>query len=95
MSAKTIKLNTDKCFNCGEAPVYHKDTSMGVNCSDCKPGQMCDNCTEDAEFPHVVSHQATGCPFGFIARHTSKSRAVKLWRDEQSKNQGKKMLLMR
>lgn len=88
---KNIKIHGEKCFNCGESPTYYKDTSMGVDCSDCKPGKACENCAEDAEFPHVVTHQATGCPFGHVARHTSKSKALKLWRDEQNKNRGKKI----
>lgn len=84
-----ITLTQLKCFNCKTSPVYYKDTSMGVDCSDCADGDMCDGCAEDLEFPHVVAHEETGCPFGLYARHTTKSKAVALWRDDQERRRRK------
>ena len=84
MSNEKTTIHKIKCFNCKKSPVYYKDTTMSINCSDCIDGEMCDNCADDAEFPHVVEHVEQGCPFGHIARDTTKSGALSLWVGRQN-----------
>lgn len=71
-------LYGNKCFNCGENPVYYLDTEAGKGCST----PDCEECELDKENPHVVMHSNQGCPFGNEVHHASKKEALRHWKED-------------
>ena len=79
------KLHRHKCFNCKQSPEYYFDDTQGENCSSCTDNELCDDCSVDLKYPHVVVHENTHCPFGYETHQVSKSEAVADWKSNNEK----------
>ncbi len=84
-------LHSLKCFNCKTSPKYYYDDTWGVDCSPgCSKETPCEGCKLDGEHPHVVVHEATGCPFGYEMHDKTKNLAIKGWKEANNPQRGKK-----